>query len=797
VPTPPILEDDPAAPRTPTRPRRAGLLERLLGGLTYLSSGSAPGETASPERIGRYTILHKLGQGGMGIVYAAEDPSLGRRVALKTITHPDEESRMRFRREARAAASVNHPHACQIFEIGEDTGRLFIAMELLDGEPLSEKLKGGPLALAEALSLGREMLSALSALHAQGVVHRDLKPSNVFLTPHGTKVLDFGLARPLPNASTGSPLPDSDLTRSGLMVGTPRYMAPEQILGDAIDARVDLFAAGAVLFEAVAGRPAFAGTKAVEVMQATLHEQPPALAGSTAVVAFDRVVRRALAKSPADRYATAEAMSRDLSGIVVGDSIQSAVPAVALTRLVVLPFRMLRPDPDIDFLSLALADAVSSSLGGLPSLVVRSSAAASRFAAEAPDLQAIATQLDVDLVLLGTLLRSGDRLRVATQLVEAPAGTLTWSHSTQSEVGDVFRLQDELVQGIVTSLSPSLGGPARPERPGETPATARAYEFYLRGNEVARDFIRLPVARDLYLRCVAEDPRFAPAWARLGRAHRLIGKYLETSDLATHQARAQEALRRALELSPQLPLAHKLYAHVEAEMGLAQEAMVRLLSLARETRNDPELFAGLVHTCRYAGLFEASLAAHREAQRLDPHLPTGVVHTLWQRGDFEQVLALNSSDGQVARSFALLALGRQPEAIEAWEGVAKTFSPLTASVRAWIESVREFLTLSEVSRPAVFKNLAGAFDPEEIFFVGTQAARLGMPEAMNILGRAVDAGYSAADTLARHPWIAPIRGEPGFADVLRRAEQCRERALAAFREAGGATLLGVEADLRP
>ena len=236
MPTPPLPEDDPAAPRTPTRARRASWLERLLGGLTSLSFGAAPRETASPERIGRYLILHKLGQGGMGIVYVAEDPSLGRRVALKTITHPDEESRMRFRREARAAASVNHPHACQIFEIGEDTGRLFIAMELLDGEPLSERLKRGPLALGEALSLGREMLSALSALHAQGVVHRDLKPSNVFLTPHGTKVLDFGLARPLPKASTGALSRDSDLTRSGLMVGTPRYMAPEQILGDAIDA---------------------------------------------------------------------------------------------------------------------------------------------------------------------------------------------------------------------------------------------------------------------------------------------------------------------------------------------------------------------------------------------------------------------------------------------------------------------------------------------------------------------------------------------------------------------------------
>jgi serine/threonine protein kinase/tetratricopeptide (TPR) repeat protein len=789
-------DDDLAAQHTPTRARRAGWLERLLGGFASSSASpaaAAPSAPGLPEQIGRYLILHKLGQGGMGVVYSAEDPSLGRRVALKTISHPNEESRQRFRREARAAASVSHPHACQIFEIGEDTGRLFIAMELLDGEPLSERLKRGPLAVAEALVLGREMLSALSALHAQGVVHRDVKPSNVFLTSRGTKLLDFGLARPLATDSGGSLSLESDLTRSGLIVGTPRYMAPEQILGDPIDARTDVFAAGVVLFEALAGRPAFAGTKAVEVMQATLHEQPPALAGSPAIVAFDRVIRRALAKSPADRHATAEAMARDLAGIVLGDSGASPAAARALTRLVVLPFRVLRSDPEVDFLGLALADAVSSSLSGFGSLVVRSSAASSRFAVEAPDLPAIATQLDVDLVLMGTLLRSGDRLRVSTQLVEAPAGTLTWSHTAESEVGDIFRLQDELTQGIVASLARSLGSPTRPERSGETPASARAYEFYLRGTEVARDWSQLKVARDLYLRCVAEDPGFAPGWARLGRAHRLIGKYLEIPELAAHQARAEEALRRALALSPRLPLAHKLYAHLEAEVGRAQDAMVRLLRLAAEARNDAELFAGLVHACRYSGLLEASLAAHREAQRLDPHLSTGVVHTLWQRGEFEAVLEQEAGEGQASRAFALLGLGRREEALEAWETVARAFSPQTPVVREWIEGVRDFLSLSQASRAAVFRNLDGAFDPEEIFFVGTQAARLAMPEATEILGRAVDAGYPCWDALTRHPWMAEIRDLSGFADVVRRAERARERALDAFREAGGEALLGREA----
>ncbi len=782
--------DDPADPPTPTRLRRVGWFERLLGGFRA-PAATVASEASSPERIGRYRVLNMLGRGGMGIVYAAEDPTLGRRVALKTIAHPDDESRRRFRREARAAASVSHPHACQIFEIGEDAGRLFIAMELLEGEPLSEQLKRGPLPVAEALRLAREMLSALSALHAQGVVHRDLKPSNVFLTPHGTKVLDFGLARPL-TIDSGPLSEESDLTRSGLMVGTPRYMAPEQILGDPIDARTDVFAAGAVLFEALAGQPAFPGATAVEVMHATLHEQPPALAGSPAVVAFDRVIRRALAKAPAERFPTAEAMSVELANVAVGDSSSSAATARPLTRLVVLPFRLLRADPEIDFLGPALADAVSGSLGGLGTLVVRSSAAGSRFAVEAPDLQAIASQVDVDLVLLGTLLRSGDRLRVATQLVQAPAGTLTWSHTAEARVGDIFRLQDELADGIVAALSRTLGATARTDRPGETPASAHAYEFYLRANEVARDIVQLPVARDLYLRCVAEDPGFAPAWARLGRVERMIGKYLEIPDLDAHLARAEEALRRALELSPGLPLVQKLYAQLESEIGRSEEAMVRLLRLARETRNDPELFAGLVHVCRYSGLYEASLAAHRETQRLDPHLATGVVHTLWQMGDFEGVLAVGGNEGEASHAFALLALARQEEAIAAWDRLASTLTPRTPPVQDWLDGVRDFLLLSDVSRAAVFKNLDGAYDPEEIFFVGTQAARLGMPEATEILGRAVDAGYAARDALAGHPWMDAIRGQAGFADVLRRATDGRARALDAFRSAGGETLLGVD-----
>jgi serine/threonine protein kinase len=276
----------------------------------------------------------------MVIVYAALDDRLGRVVAVKTMSSlaGDEIARKRFWREARAAASVNHPNICHLYEIGEDRGELFIAMELLDGEALADRLKGGPLPMSDSVRIALGMLAALAALHSRGVVHRDLKPSNVFLTPHGVKLLDFGLARPIDAELQKSLGSGSDLTQSGMIVGTPRYMAPEQLTGAVVDARSDLFAAGAILFEMLAGRPAFEGRSAVEILHATLYEQPPALTGSPAVSAADRIIRRALSKHPSERPASADAMAEELRATQGLEGSDAAVLARALTRLVVLPF---------------------------------------------------------------------------------------------------------------------------------------------------------------------------------------------------------------------------------------------------------------------------------------------------------------------------------------------------------------------------------------------------------------------------------------------------------------------------
>ena len=781
---------------SPTRGPFRTLYNWLTGGASSSpndASGDAETRELPTERIGHYRISRKLGEGGMGVVYAARDDRLGRTIALKMLqpVASDEIARQRLWREARAAASVNHPNICQIYEIGEDAGRLFIAMELLEGEALSERLRRGPLTAAETLPAGLGMLAALSALHARGIVHRDLKPSNVFLTPHGVKLLDFGLARNDVDARLDA---GEGLTQSGIVMGTPRYMAPEQTTGEAADARSDLFAAGAILFEMLAGRPAFGGRTILDILHATRYEQPPALTGSPEVAAIDRVIRRAMAKRPVDRPASADAMAVELRAVHGAEGSAPAALAHPLTRLVVLPFRVLRPDPETDFLAFSLPDAIATSLSLNGSIIVRSSAVAARFGQESPDLRKLAAEADVDRVVVGTLLRSGDQLRAAAQLIEAPSGTLITSHTVQSSLGDLFVLQDDIARRVTDALALPLTGATAAHTP-DAPRDPRAYELYLRANELARTYDGLPRAQTLYERCLDLDPRFAPAWAHLGRCHRVIGKYILASP--DSEARAEDAFRRALELNPRLSIAHKFYANLESDMGQTEAAVIRLLREAARRGNDPELVAGLVHACRYCGLFDESIAAHREARRLDPNVPTSVEQTLLVAGRIDRLMEMDeprviagADDG--IRVIGLGLSGRRDEAR------ARLVAMRTASriplFHSWIEYLLAWLDrrVDDMTtlRPSLHQLTIGE-DPEAIFQEGWMLCDVGDYDAgLDYLRRGVDKGYFAATTLSVHSHFDALRGQDAFQAIVAKAEAGRAHALAAFREAGGEKLLG-------
>jgi serine/threonine protein kinase/tetratricopeptide (TPR) repeat protein len=739
------------------------------------------------ESIGRYAVTGTLGEGGMGVVYAAFDERLGRPVAIKMIKAAVAEpaARERLRREARTAASVNHPAICQLYEIGEEDGELFLAMELLQGESLATRIARGGIAVSEVVSIALGILTGMEALHKQGLVHRDLKPSNIFLTPHGVKLLDFGLTcvvRGLRDETQGS------LTIPGTVVGTPQYAAPEQLRNGALDARTDIFSAGCVLGEMLTGKPPFGGSTVVEVFHAIMYEQPPALTGGPAVTALDRIVYRALSKAPEDRYQTSEAMAQDLRAAMALSDSGTAAPAHAVTRLIVLPFRILRPDPETDFLAFSLADAVTSSLSGLQSLVVRSSLAAARLASESPDLKRIGTEAEVDAILVGTLLRAGNQLRVSSQLVGTPAATVLWSHTAQVAIGDLFNLQDDLAGRIVESLSVPLTQRERRMLKQDVPATPEVYERYLRANEMSRHSTNWRPALELYELCAREDPHFAPAWAGIGRMHRMIGKYMEEAS-GERFAKAEDALKRALELNPDLSPAENMYAHLEVDLGRAEQSMVRLLRRARERSSDPELFAGLAHACRYCGLLTASMAAAAHAVRLDPKIRTSAGHTCFMQGDYAGVTTYEPESVNFMRNLALVMLGRTEEALASLEIVDKS---LPNRLVTYVTALEELVRGRREESLATIRRLTDIQDPEGRFYVARHLAFLGdVDGALDLLAHIIPDGFFCLPALMRDPWLDRLRGMPAFATILRAAEARHRQAMISFLTAEGDRVLGI------
>lgn len=750
------------------------------------------------EHIGPYRILRKLGEGGMGVVYAAEDERLHRSVAIKTIRESvDSSSRERFIREARAAASLSHPNVCQLYDIGDEEGRPFLVMELLDGRSLADRLRDGALPLTEAVQIAVAMLTALDALHARGFVHRDLKPSNVFITAHGVKILDFGLARetqaPALSHDATTMQGQSPITLSGMIVGTPRYMAPEQVLGQPIDGRADLFAAAALLFEMISGNAPFVDDNPMRLFHAIVYEAPPNLAGSAAIAALNRVVHRAMAKRPEDRYATAASMANDLRDVLLISDAAAPVVARRITRMIALPLRILRSDPETDFLAYAIPEAITTTLAGVGSLTVRSSAVASRLVDLDP--KQLAETADVDVALTGTLLRAGEQIRVTSQLVELPSGAVIWSQASQTTMSDVFALQDRLTQKIVTALElPLSEREARLVR-RDVPASPRAHEFYLRAGQQSEMPDGWLVSRDLYQRALEEDPRYAPAWALLARIYLLLGKY--GAETAKYYDLAESAARQALELNPDLAVAHDSYAKIEVATGRAKNAMLRLLDRVQIGTNDPAVFSGLVMACRYCGLLDASAAAHEQARRLDPNVSTSAAHTYWMMGRHEEALVAVDRERDMGGDEAFIheSMGNLDKAIAVFEQrsrqVAAAGPRAGAEVFEFLQAFRGAL-LRDRNVVEIFERRRTFPDPEGQYYMGRALMRVDAADrAIEFLERAESNGFFCFPAFERDPWLDPLRGDRRFLDILRRAESRTRDAARAFEDHPGSRVIRV------
>jgi serine/threonine protein kinase/tetratricopeptide (TPR) repeat protein len=513
----------------------------------------------------------------MGQVYRARDTRLGRDVAVKVLPPAfarDAHAVERFRREARTASTLSHPHVCAIY----DTGRLrvedasasqgdvdlhYVVMELLEGETLQHLIQRTPLPPARVVDLATQVADGLDAAHEKGVVHRDLKPANVFVTSRGhAKILDFGVAKVVADASEAETV--AGLTSAGAAIGTVAYMSPEQARGETVDARSDLFSLGLVIYEMLTRRPAFGGTTSAMIFDAILNRQPSSLreAGVDAPAELERLVARLLAKTPDARPPSARAVLSDLRDMQRGLTTQktttrgSGGTAKAQPSVAVLPFTSLSADPENEFLADGITEEIISALGQVKGLRIAGRVSSFSFKGKSPEMSEVGAKLGVSTVLTGSVRRAGNRLRVTAELVNVGDGFQLWSERFDRSADDVFAIQDEIAAGIANKLRLSLAAADEEPRANRGTDNLEAYNSYLRGRHALNqrgDGIQRGL--DAFRSAVALDANFALAHSGIAEALSLIGFYGYERESRVMPA-ARSAALRALEIEPSLAEPH-------------------------------------------------------------------------------------------------------------------------------------------------------------------------------------------------------------------------------------------------
>ena len=629
-----------------------------------------------PGRVlSHYRILEKLGQGGQATAYKAEDLRLNRTVVVKILRAElarSEAARRRFEREACLCSALDNPNISAVFDVGETSGLSYIVMQYVDGPTLKELMGGRPLETLGALSIAIQIADGLAVAHAAGIVHRDLKPSNVIVTPGGqAKVLDFGLAKMLARDADRAKGADP-LTVTGTPYGSLGYGSPEQVAGQPVDHRSDIFSLGVVVYEMITGQRPFKGSTLADVLHSIVHNPPRPLAefNPRCPARLQAILGRALAKDPQERYQTMAAMRDELKAVMRQLTLETGlVPTEATATLLapqrarstwvladtlgrvfglgrrdgsaagpaarpaswgtetkqtvaVLPFRNVSGDPQTAFYEFGLADAVITDLAQVASLVVRPSSYIAPYVGRNVDPRQVGQELAVACVLTGTFLKAADRFRVTAQLVSAASGEILWSDRIDVPAADLMTLQDVVAARVIEGLrvEPTVEEKEKIVRPATR--STQAYEFYLRGRDLlfayvlrTFDIADLERAIRMFNEALGLDPDFGAAHAALGRCyvHHAQGYGGEE-----HYTLAERALRRALAVDPASAEARLQMVHVDLHRGDKDRAHATVAELRRLAPDDPAVLyvAGMLY--RLDGLYDEAMEAYDHLLRRNP-----------------------------------------------------------------------------------------------------------------------------------------------------------------------------------
>ena len=587
----------------------------------------------SGTRLGPYEILAAIGAGGMGEVYRARDPRLGRDVAIKVLPEQmsqDPQALARFEREARAVAALSHPNILAIFDVGAEQGVSYVVTELLEGETLRARLVGGAMAWRKAVETGAALAEGLAAAHSKGITHRDLKPANIFLTAEGrVKILDFGLARvggEGPGAGEGT-LTDG-LTQAGTVMGTVGYMSPEQVRGGRAGPGSDIFSLGCVLYEMVSGRRAFGGQTPVETMSAILRDSPPELADSRKQIPaeLDRVISHCLEKNPEERFQSARDLAFDLKAVLGSGSVAAAPappPVKAIDSIAVLPFVNASREPDAEYLSDGITESIINSLAQIAQLRVMPRSTVFRYKGQDADPQAVGRELNVRVVLTGRVIQRGEALVVGTELVDVVEGSQLWGERYNRKLSDVFALEEEIARKISESLRMKLTGEEKKLLAKRFTEDTGAYQLYLKGRHywIKRTPASMKKGVEYFQQAIEKDPGYALAYAGLADGYSMLSVYSAIPP-KPGWAKAKAAAAAAVALDPELAEAHTSLAFIRAfadwDWASAEEECRRAMELNPAHWQAPYWYAAVLGLC---GRYDEAERQIRRAQEMEPLSP--------------------------------------------------------------------------------------------------------------------------------------------------------------------------------